>query len=195
MAEIKIEKKKPVWPWILAAIIVAAILYFVFQDNDDDNQLVTTEQVEDTTSYETTGLTDEINEDRAYIAYIEDPQMGLDHDYTNGAINRLIAAVEAKANDVNVNLDADLNQAKENARAITNDPKSLEHADMIKEAGQNITRAMKTLQTQKFPNSGTEISEVEAALQNIKTKQPTLDQKDAVKNFFSKAGVALTSMR
>ncbi|MEX2350714.1 MAG: hypothetical protein WD554_07520 [Flavobacteriaceae bacterium] len=65
---------------------------------------------------------------------------------------------------------------------------------MIKEAGQIITRAMKTLQAQNFPNSGTEISQVETALKNIKTNQPTLEQKDAVKNFFSKAGVALTSM-
>nr|WP_315154023.1 hypothetical protein [uncultured Flavobacterium sp.] len=29
MAEIKIEKKKPVWPWIAAGLIIAALLYFL----------------------------------------------------------------------------------------------------------------------------------------------------------------------
>ncbi len=201
MAEIKIEKKKPVWPWIIAALIIVAILYFfVFEDNDNDNQRVetTTEQVSErdtTDAYKTTRNTGEVNAISDYTTYIDNPQMGLDHNYTNGAIKKLIAAVEAKARDVNVNLDADLNQAKEKAKAITKDPNSLKHANEIKEAGQIITRAMKTLQAQNFPNSGKEISEVETALKNIKNNQPTLEQKDAVKNFFSKAGIALTSMR
>ncbi len=29
MAEIKIVKKKPVWPWIAAGLIIAALLYFI----------------------------------------------------------------------------------------------------------------------------------------------------------------------
>ncbi|UJH91998.1 hypothetical protein LZ575_05060 [Antarcticibacterium sp. 1MA-6-2] len=53
MAEIKIEKKKPVWPWILLALIILGIiLYFVFADNDneiDDVDENNTEQIEDTT--------------------------------------------------------------------------------------------------------------------------------------------------
>lgn len=46
MAEIKIEKKKPVWPWILLGLIIlGVILYFLLADErtddiddmDDDN--------------------------------------------------------------------------------------------------------------------------------------------------------------
>jgi hypothetical protein len=34
MAEIKIEKKKPIWPWIVAVLLISAIVYFVFlRDN------------------------------------------------------------------------------------------------------------------------------------------------------------------
>ena len=39
MAEMKIEKKKTIWPWILIGLIVfAVILYSSFfrKDNDDD---------------------------------------------------------------------------------------------------------------------------------------------------------------
>ncbi|MEX2350713.1 MAG: hypothetical protein WD554_07515 [Flavobacteriaceae bacterium] len=111
MAEIKIEKKKPVWQWILAVLIIVAILYFiVVEDNDYDDQVIDnttdTEQIyeEDrndnsTDTYETTRNSGEVNAISEYIAYIENPQMGLDHDYTNGAIKELIAAVEAKARD------------------------------------------------------------------------------------------------
>ncbi|SDZ67417.1 hypothetical protein SAMN05444397_1206 [Flavobacterium aquidurense] len=30
MAEIKIEKKKPIWPWIAALLIIGAIVYYIF---------------------------------------------------------------------------------------------------------------------------------------------------------------------
>lgn len=37
MAEIKIEKKKPTWPWVLlAVIIIAVVAFFVFQDDVED---------------------------------------------------------------------------------------------------------------------------------------------------------------
>jgi hypothetical protein len=37
MAEIKIEKKSPIWPWILVALIIVGVLIYVFASNDDDN--------------------------------------------------------------------------------------------------------------------------------------------------------------
>ncbi|WP_162847690.1 hypothetical protein [Flavobacterium foetidum] len=35
MAEIKIEKKKPIWPWIVALLLIAAVVYYVFLRDDD----------------------------------------------------------------------------------------------------------------------------------------------------------------
>ena len=42
MAEIGIEKKKPIWPWIILVLVILVILYFLFfsngnPDNDRDN--------------------------------------------------------------------------------------------------------------------------------------------------------------
>jgi hypothetical protein len=53
MAEIKIEKKKPVWPWIVAVLLIAALIYYVFLRDHE----VTTEngvQIENTTSTDNT---------------------------------------------------------------------------------------------------------------------------------------------
>ncbi|MCP2029715.1 hypothetical protein L1276_004909 [Flavobacterium sp. HSC-32F16] len=43
MAEIKIEKKKPVWPWIAVVLLIAALVYFVFLR---DNETTTERNVE-----------------------------------------------------------------------------------------------------------------------------------------------------
>ncbi|MFB9080319.1 hypothetical protein ACFFLS_11500 [Flavobacterium procerum] len=34
MAEIKIEKKKPIWPWIVAVLLITALVYYVFLRDD-----------------------------------------------------------------------------------------------------------------------------------------------------------------
>lgn len=52
MAEIKIEKKKPIWPWIVALLIIGALIYFVFFRNNEANSESTIE-IENTTSTDT----------------------------------------------------------------------------------------------------------------------------------------------
>lgn len=37
MAEIKIRKKKPVWPWILLVIILAIVAFLYFYGSVDEN--------------------------------------------------------------------------------------------------------------------------------------------------------------
>jgi hypothetical protein len=43
MAEIKIEQKKQIWPWIIGWLVIAALLiYFLaFRDNDKNTEAVT----------------------------------------------------------------------------------------------------------------------------------------------------------
>lgn len=36
MAEIKIEKKKAIWPWIIGIIILALLIYFLAFNNRDE---------------------------------------------------------------------------------------------------------------------------------------------------------------
>jgi len=54
MAEIKIEKKKPIWPWILILLIIAALIYFVFFTNHETTSVNSVES-ENSTS-ENTGI-------------------------------------------------------------------------------------------------------------------------------------------
>lgn len=52
MAEIKIEKKKPLWPWVIAVVLIGALIYFIFL-KDNETQVENTSTIENTTSADT----------------------------------------------------------------------------------------------------------------------------------------------
>ncbi len=208
MAEIEIEKKKTIWPWILLAIlIIAALLYFfVWADDDgdevDDMDDMNTEQVmeEDQMDDETMDYQDAENMQyvaaiNEYDTYINNPEMGIDHEYTNGALMKLIAAVDATANDLGVDIDADLKNARNEAQAITKDPMKVTHANSIKDAGKHILKALQTIQKEKFPNLSSTYSEVDSAFAKIEAGKETLNQKEEIKTFFTKVSSLLNSMK
>jgi len=199
MAKIEIEKKKSIWPWILVAILVilALLYFFVWADDDiddvDDMDDNTTEQVmqEEPQTNDATQMT-AVQE---YSNYIDNPEMGIDHEYANGALLELIAATRSVAEKQNVNIEAELSEAKNKAEKITEDPMKLTHANKIKNSGETITRALQTLQDQKFPDMKEEYTAVEEALGKIQPDEETLNQKEAVKSFFEKAEELLISMK
>lgn len=196
MAEIKIKKKAPIWPWIVGALILALLIYLFASNSDDvddikgdDTEQVVPDSVNDTVTYQ--GI-DEVND---YKTFVSDPNMDLSHEYSSTALQKLIAATRATAKELNVEISSQLSDAEKKAEEITQDPNSLSHANKIKDAGQKITQALKTIQSEKFPELSSEYNEVETAVSNISVDTPTLEQKDAVKGFFTKASHLLTSIQ
>lgn len=53
MAEIKIEKKKPIWPWIVAVLLISAFVYYFFL-RDNETQSENSVEIENTTSTDNT---------------------------------------------------------------------------------------------------------------------------------------------
>lgn len=47
MAEIKIEKKKPIWPWVIALLLIGAVVYYIFL-RDDQAQSESAIEIENT---------------------------------------------------------------------------------------------------------------------------------------------------
>ena len=198
MAEIKIEKKKTIWPWIILGILLLlAVFYFTSKetavlDENEPVEEVYEEPIDDMESEENvtafaTALT-------SYSNYIDNAEMGIDHEYSNGALLYLINAVEAKADQLNVDINADLEEARKNAAIITEDPEALNHANLIRDAGMIISRALTTIQKSEYPNLTTEASDVEMAVSKIKKDEQTLNQKDDVNGFFKSAESLLEKM-
>lgn len=212
MAEIKVEKKKPVWPWILLGLIILGIiLYFLFANGDTDdvddmdrNQVTdTTNQTNQTTDRDTATWNNNQNETNTansqsvsrYISHVGDTQrMGIEHEYTNNALTHLVNAVEYKAREQNVNIDTDLQEIKNEAQNITRNPQATDHANSIKNAGSKIADALQKIQQEKFPDLSQDVEDVRTAAQEIETSTLTLDQKDQINGFFNEAADVLRKM-
>tara|TARA_R100000935_G_C2807100_1_gene153230 strand:- start:224 stop:427 length:204 start_codon:yes stop_codon:yes gene_type:complete len=65
MAEIKIEKKKPVWPWILVGLIILGVIFFLVFANEDEDEFDTDDtEIKEVDQNDTMGL--HIKRDKTY---------------------------------------------------------------------------------------------------------------------------------
>lgn len=194
MAEIKIEKKSNIWPWVIGALVLLALLiYFLTRDDDRDDAYGagdrdTTTQVVDNNYADGGAVADYEN----YLA--ENDTMGMNHEYTSGAFRRLTNAVRAKADQVNHDISVDLNKVEEYNDRITSNPDETTHANTIKEAAGLLANAMGNLQQAKFPDQNDLMKQVRDAANSIKTDVQTLNQRNEVKGFLNKSAELLKNM-
>lgn len=196
MVEIKIEKKKPIWPWIIGLIIIGIILYFfVSKDNTKDHVYDTkTEVREEVVERNITPIAsvDEIN---SYNEYISGSNTSLNHEFTRNAFTKLITATSATAMALNVDVDRHLEEASDKVKEFAKDSTSIKYADKIRDAAHSISKALKTIQTEKYPELEPQYKEVEVAVKNINTDTPTSNEKDEIRGFLRKSSNLLTSIR
>jgi hypothetical protein len=197
MAEIKIEKKKPVWPWILLAVVVVGIIIWWAAADDDNDRAMT----DDTTQMQEADRNDTYRPDagavNTYVMMFDERntgEMSLDHDFTNKALANLIEAVRAQAKEDGYDVKADLDQARQYADVVTQDPYETSHADNIRKAAETIARALHNMQQANYPHLNNEAQEVQDAARNIKPGELTLEQKSEVKTFFRKSADLLDKM-
>lgn len=190
MTEIKIEKKKPVWPWVLLGLgVIALLIYFLTPDQKEG-----VEEGQDTADLIS------VNENNsnvvAFVSFVDDDRnkMGLDHAYTNEALSKLTEATNAMADEIGYSVRADMDQVKEYANKITNDPFETTHADNIRKAADILTNVLQNMQQAKYPGLTNEVAELRNASAAINPDVLTLDQKDVVKSFFNKAADLLEKM-
>ncbi len=120
MAEIKIEQKKQIWPWILVGVVVLAILvyYIGFRNNNDTSELVTEENyVSGTNDTNLLGVNENNSTVAAFVSFVENDtnKDSLNHAYITEALLKLTAATNAMAGEIGYNVQADLEKVKESA--------------------------------------------------------------------------------
>lgn len=190
MTEIKIEKKKPVWPWILLVLGLLAAVWFFFFRNDKD----------DTAETANNGALIDVHENNstvaAYVTFINSDTntMSLDHSFASEALTKLTDAADAMATEAGYDVKVDIAKAKQYADEITKDPQSTTHADKIRSAADVLSNSLQNMQQAKYPGLSAEAAEVKSAAAAINPETLTLDQRDAVKSFFRKAADLLSKM-
>lgn len=200
MAEIKIEEKSPIWPWVLLIIAIIAILIYVFAfnnngDDTDDRQRDRTEQRTDDTA---DSRQDAPNNSTvaAYVSLIKDDpdQMGLEHDFTNEALLKLENATNAMADEIGYDIKKDMDEVRTHADKITREPYETTHANSIRKASDVLARVLQNIQQEAFPGLANEANEVKNAASAIDPEVLTLNQKGDVKNFFRESAALLEKM-
>ncbi|MCK9281638.1 MAG: hypothetical protein M0P71_13515 [Melioribacteraceae bacterium] len=199
MAEIKIEKKKLAWLWVLLGIIVIALLvyFLVFYNYDEGmNETPQTSELMDKNDKDLISVKEDNSTVIAFINFVENDKnkMSLDHAYTNEALLKLVAATNAMAGEVGYDVQADLEKVKGYAEMITKDPFETTHADNIRKADDILANVLQNIQKEKYPGLTNEVTELKNASESIKPGILTLNQKNEVKTFFAKAADLLKKM-
>lgn len=191
MAEIKIEPKAPVWPWLLLALaVIALLLYF----------LVFRAKKEPVADAPVVPALIDVHENNStvsdYVNFIgaDTSTMTLDHAYSSKALLMLVDATRAMAGEIGFGVKGDLDRAKECADAITVDPLVTTHADSIRKAADILSGVLHNMQEARYPTLVTEAAEVSTAAAAVNPQTLTLDQREAVKKFFRKAAALLQKM-
>lgn len=190
MTEIKIEKKKLVWPWILLVLGLLVAAWFFFFRNDKKETIETADN---------RALIDVHENNSTVAAYVtlvnsDTNTMSLDHAYTSEALTKLTDAVDAMATEAGYDVKVDIAKAKQYADEIAKDPMSTTHADKIRSAADVLSTSLQNMQQAKYPGLSAEAADVKSAAVAINPETLTLDQRDAVKSFFKKAADLLSKM-
>ncbi len=201
MAEIKIEQKKQNWPWMIVGLVIVAILvyYIGFRNNNDSN---TIEEVTETNYVSLVnesgllGVKENNSTVAAFVSFVENDRNSdsLNLAYINEAFLKLTAATNAMAGEIGYNVQADLEKVNESTILIDNEPFDTSSAKNIRNAADNSTTALQNIQQAKYPDLTDEVDELKSASTAISPLELTLEQKDAVKNYFAKAANLLQKM-
>jgi hypothetical protein len=190
MTEIKIERKRSLWPWvILGLVLLAIIVYFIWfrsdkaDENSDVNMALITVRENNTTVGDYIGF---VNSDTA--------TMTIDHNFTNQAILKLTNAVTAMADEIDFDIKADMDSVKVHGEIITRDPFETTHANHIRKAADILTNSLHRMQQAKYPELSAEAAQLKSSAASIDSDALTLDQREAVKGFFRQAADLLEKM-
>jgi len=210
MAEIKIRKKSPIWPWILLILIVLVTLwyFFIYLDNNDLNETddvddTTTEQIDDESynpdendvnnetymaqdsSYNLNSANNSLAETTSSITIAD----------ANKSIIDLVDATRSKAIATGVKISNDLKAQREKLVKVTPATTDKTWMPMLKESGNQIIAALQNIQQEKYPQLSNEVTNAQNSLQMIDASASFEDQKANIDTFIRNVVNTLNKMQ
>ena len=200
MAEINVERKrnkKPVWPWIVAVILIVGIIWLLAGTGGDEDY----ETVDNT---ETIQNQNQPMEDQQtgnpvaeFISFVEQGkgEVGLSHNYTQNGLQHLADALAyLHSQNQTVNGNQYLTEISNTASEIVNDTDSRQHADKIRSAFVATANFMQSLPESAYPDMKEEANDLMNSAEEIKSGELATDQADEIKGFFSDVADALSEI-
>ncbi|SDS59441.1 hypothetical protein SAMN04487764_2577 [Gillisia sp. Hel1_33_143] len=208
MAEIKIRKKSPIWPWILLVLIILAALWYFFiyldtADIDDADEVddLNTEQIddesynsEDNTNSDAYSETDSTYNTSGSNQLSSQPVTTTIADANKSMID-LIDAVRTKSLQTKVTVNNDLKAQREKLVKTTSSTSESSWMNTMKSSGDQIIAAMQTLQKEKYPQLTNEVTSAQNSLQMVDASKTFEDQKARIDTFIRDVVTTLNKMQ
>lgn len=210
MAEIKIRKKSPIWPWILLILIILAALWYFFiyldtndlDDADDVDDMNTTEQIDDdnyNSSENDLNNGTRMNSDTVYNPNGDNSLTATSSVVTIADANKsmidLIDATRNKALSTNVNTGDDLKNQREKLVKVTSSTSANSWMPMFKDSGNQIITALQNIQKEKYPQLSSEVTDAQNSLQMIDASSSFEAQKANIDTFIRNVVITLNKMK
>lgn len=206
MADINIEKKKnkkPVWPWILAALVLIGVIWAIAEMGGDDAEVGGVATVEEPYEEESVVREPQANrmaespETANFVSYVNDNEIkdriGEDHQVTGEALIMLSAALDELSQNNNA-YSQQISEIRQAGQEIQTDPQSTQHADKVKNAFTNAANVLGQIQQNQYPDAQSEVEDVQKEANEIETDKQLAEQKDQVEEFFEKTADAIEKM-
>ncbi|MCK7590620.1 hypothetical protein M0G43_08550 [Subsaxibacter sp. CAU 1640] len=208
MAEIKIEKKKPVWPWVLLIVILLAIAAFIIYQNqasddfnedfDDEYSDAEIENNEDDTIYQDNAIYDTIRNDEygtaAMTALMESmrdsTRFGTDSTYTKNALKSLAQLTVSKAEAYNLESSAALTNlqqyAESNVSSESRMDKNNQLQTQLKKVTDEVVQVIQQLQP-KTNIAAETVNSLKSTANKISATAALSKQQESLQSFFRQA--------
>ena len=212
MAEIKIQKKKPMWPLVILVIIILIGIFFLWFYDDrelvnDPLQKDTISTVEELFNVELLDTNSDalydgnygtVRDEQAIADYMEfvdnRADRSAENDYYRSSFTKLIAAPERFAEIENVDVSNSISAARDNTARMSNNTARPATSDNIEKTANEVSNALKRIQQQNFANLSTEMEEVEDAAEEIDGNQSLDSEHDDINDFFDRSARILMKM-
>ncbi|WP_310993644.1 hypothetical protein [Aequorivita marina] len=213
MSEIKINKRKTFWPWILVILIFLAAIFFFRNYNNNNSQtekdLFETDSISQKTESKTmangvkgaplySGSYGTIQKEQTISDYLNFVESDIDaktnDDYYRSAFFKLITATKRISEIKNLSVTDDIAAAMKSAEKLTNVPPANQKANHIKMASEKISNALRDIQQENYPNYLKEMNAVATASDNISPRGTIADDKENIDTYFDVTAVLLQKM-
>ena len=203
MRELHVERKdRTVWPWVIGALVVAAILLWLFVWRDRGGTDIVDAAAPAAPAAPGAVTDTAVPAGVAEFLRFADGQRaaqaaGPSHDYTADGLRHLAGAVDAL-----VERDTVLGRAvgprvaalRERADAMQRDAGSTDHAQQAREAFLLAADLLQAIQEGAHPGLTDRVGEVRQAATAVRADRRLLDQTAEVQRFFDGAAAALRGM-
>lgn len=201
MAEINVEKKskKPIWPWIVAIILIVGIIWLLAGTGTDEEEYETaeTQDIETVDEMEQETMQQSESPLAEYINFIKarEGEVGLSHEYTQNGLQHLADALAYLHNQNQTsNGNQYLSEINTVASSIVEHTYSEQHADKIRNAFMAAANFMQNLPDSEYPELQDETDGLMQSAESIKSDELATDQANEIKNFFGEVANAFSEI-